>query len=313
MPFLTNRYYLNFYGGEPLLCLSLIKQTLSFLGDIKKEFKKEARYSVTTNGSLINEEAIQIFSRHNFSVVFSFDGLAQNIQRKEGSFEGAVARIKEILKAPNIHLEINIVFTSDTVGSLSESVAFIIRLGVKNINLSLSYLHPWSQPSLEQFKEEMANLRRLLVSHFQKSREIPAIDFRKADPEGFFYCAGGQDRLAITSQEQVWGCDVFADLLKGKDELPEYQKYCFGYLDTFAKNHEKIYPNISSNYTRLSMDNFRSAGRECLFCANLEKCTICPISAAFTGFPIGEIPPFICEIQKIKIREKQKFREEIRS
>lgn len=312
MPFLTNRYYLNFYGGEPLLCLGLIKQTLAFLDEINKEFNKAAQYSITTNGSLITQETIQIFSRHNFSVIFSFDGLAQNIQRKERSFEGAVSHIKEILKAPDIRLEINSVFTSNTVDSLSESMAFIIKLGVKNINLSLSYLHPWSQHSLDQFKDEIANLRRLLVSHYRKSQEIPVIDFRGGDPKGFFYCAGGQDRLAVTSQEQVWGCDVFADFLKGEDKFPEYRKYSFGNLDTFAKNHEKIFPRISSKYAKLSMDNFRSSGRECLFCSNLEKCIICPVAAAFTGFPIGEIPPFICEIQKIKIREKQKFREEIR-
>ncbi len=311
MPFLKNCYYVNFYGGEPLLCLNLIKQTLSILDEKNKEFKKKARYSITTNGSLITEEAIQFFSQNNFSVVFSFDGLAQNIQRKQSSFEGSVSHIKEILRFPNIHLEINSVFTSDTVDYISESMAFMMELGAKNINLSLSFLHPWSQHSLEQFKGEMADLRGFLVSHYRKSQEIPVKDFREHDSKGYFYCAGGQDRLAVTSQEQVWGCDVFADFLRGKDKFPEYRKYSFGNLDTFAKNHEKIFPKISSNYAKLSMNNFRSASRECLFCSNLEKCTICPIAAAFTGFPIGEIPPFVCEIQKIKIREKQKFWEEI--
>ena len=311
MPFLTDRYYLNFYGGEPLLCLSLIKQTLSFLDDINKESKKEARYSITTNGSLITEEAIQIFSQHNFSVVFSFDGLAQNIQRKQGSFEGVVSHIKEILRYPNIHLEINSVFTSDTVACISESMAFMMELGAKNINLSLSYLQTWSRHSFEQLKGEMANLRRILVSHYKKSQEIPVINFREDDSKGYFYCAGGKDRLAVTSKEHVWGCDVFADHLRGKEKFPEYKEYFFGNLDTFAKNHEKIFPRISSNYAKLSMDNFRSAGRECLFCSNLEKCAICPVAAAFTGFPIGEIPSFVCEIQKIRIKEKQKFLKEI--
>lgn len=311
MPFLIDRYYVNFYGGEPLLCLNLIKQTLSFLDEKNKESKKEAQYSITTNGSLITKEAVQIFSQHNFSVVFSFDGLAQNIQRKQGSFEKAVSHIQEILGFPNIHLEINSVFTSDTVDYISDSMAFIIKLGVKNINLSLSYLHPWSQHSLEQLKKEMAKLRKGLVSHYRESQEIPVMDFREDDSKGYFYCAGGQDRLAVTSQERVWGCDVFADFLTGKDKLPEYRKYSFANLDIFAKNHEKIFPRVSSNYAKLSMNNFRSAGRECLFCSNLEKCTVCPVAAAFTGSVIGEIPSFVCEIQKIRIREKQKFREEI--
>jgi sulfatase maturation enzyme AslB (radical SAM superfamily) len=312
LPFLTDRYYLNFYGGEPLLCLNLIKQTLSFLDEKNKGSKKEAQYSITTNGSLITKEAIQTFSQHNFSVVFSFDGLAQNIQRKHGSFKGSVSHIKEILRFPNIHLEINSVFTSDTVDYISASMTFIIELGAKNINLSLSFLHPWSQHSLEQLKEEMAKLRKRLVSHYRESQEIPVMNFREDDSKGYFYCAGGQDRLAVTSKEHVWGCDVFADYLDGKEKFPEYQEYFFGNLDSFAKNHEKIFPRVSSNYAKLSMNNFRSAGMECLFCSNLEKCTVCPVAAAFTGSVIGEIPPFVCEIQKIRIREKQKFREEIR-
>jgi len=311
LPFLTDRYYVNFYGGEPLLCLNLINQTLSFLDEKNKESKKEAQYSITTNGSLITKEAIQTFSQHNFSVVFSFDGLAQNIQRKQGSFEGSVSHIKEILRFPNIHLEINSVFTSDTVDYISDSMTFIIELGAKNINLSLSFLHPWSQHSLEQLKGEMAKLRKRLLSHYRESQEIPVMNFREDDSKGYFYCAGGQDRLAVTSKEHVWGCDVFADYLRGKERSPEYQEYFFGNLDSFAKNHEKIFPRVSSNYAKLSMNNFRSAGMACLFCSNLEKCTVCPVAAAFTGSVIGEIPPFVCEIQKIRIREKQKFREEI--
>ena len=311
MPFLTDRYYLNFYGGEPLLRYKLIKQTLSFLDEKNKEFKKEAHYSITTNGSLVTKDTIRTFSKHEFSVVFSFDGLAQNFHRKQGSFEGAVSHIEEILKFPNIQLEINSVFTSDTVDYIAGSMAFIMELGVKNIDLSFSLIQPWDQHSLGRLKGEMAKLRKLLVSHYRKSREIPVINFREDNSGGFFYCAGGQDRLAITSEEHIWGCDLFADYFRGKENSSEYHDYFFGNLDIFTKNYEKIFPIISSNYAKLSLNNFRSAGMECLFCSNLEKCTICPVAASFTGFAIGEIPPFVCEIQKIRIREKEKFRKEI--
>ncbi len=259
----------------------------------------------------MTKETARTFSQHSFSVVFSFDGLAQNIQRKQGSLEGAVSHIKELLKLQNVRLEINSVFTPGTADYISESMAFIMELGAKNINLSLSLLRPWSRLSLERLKGEMEKVRKVLISHYRKSEEIPVMDFRKDDSEGCFYCAGGQDRLAVTSKEHIWGCDVFADYLGGKENSSEYQRYFFGSLDSFAKNHEKIFPRISSNYARLSMDHFRSAGMECLFCAQLEKCMVCPVAAAFAGSVIGEIPAFVCEIQKIRIREKQKFWEEI--
>ena len=268
---------------------------------------------MTTNGSLITEEILQTLDTQKFSVVFSFDGYAQEIHRQNGSYDLAVSNIKKISKHPNIQLETNSVFTPETVGHISDSMEFMMNLGVKNINLSFSFLRPWNTQSVERLGEEMAKLRKILVSQYVKSKEIPVMSFRKDETEGFFYCAGGQDRMSVTSEEHVWGCDLFADYFRGKEKSPEYRDYFFGDLDTFAKNHKKVYPKISSNYAKLSMDNFATPQRECLFCSNLENCTVCPVAATFSGARIGKIPPYVCEIQKIRIEEQKKFREEIRS
>jgi len=117
--------------------------------------------------------------------------------------------------------------------------------------------------------------------------------------------------MAVTSEEHVWGCDLFADYFLGKEELPAYREYYFGDLNTFAQNHKKVYPKISLNYAKLAMDNFATPHRECLFCPNLEDCSICPMAAVLSGASIGEIPSFVCAIKKIRIAEQQKFRKEI--
>ncbi len=311
LPFLSDHYNLNFYGGEPLLCFDLIEETVSFLEQKNKEYGKKPQYSLTTNGSLITDEIIKALETHKFSVVYSFDGTAQEIHRKDGSFDLAVSNINKILERPNIGLEVNSVFTPESVGHISDSLALIMNLGVKNINLSLSLFRPWNTLSVERLGEELAKLRGILVSQYLKSKDIPVMNFRKDGTEGFFYCAGGQDRMAVTSEENVWGCDLFADYFRGKEKRPEYQDYFFGNLDTFVKNYKKVYPKISSNYAELSMDNFATSQRACLFCSNLEDCIVCPVAAAFSGVPIGEIPPFVCDIQKIKIAERQKFLGEI--
>jgi sulfatase maturation enzyme AslB (radical SAM superfamily) len=308
LPFLTDNYFLNFYGGEPLLCFDLIKQALSFLDEKNKEFDKTPHYSLTTNGSLITEEIIQTLDEHKFLVEFSFDGLAQNLQRKQGNFDKTVSNIEKILKFPNLRLEINSVFTPATVDRISESLGFMMGMGLKDLHLSLSLLRPWNRHSLSRLKREMTQLRKNLISHYKRTGEIPLTNFREEGAEGFFYCAGGQDRLAFTSEEQIWGCDLFADYFRGKEGLPECHDYFFGSLDTFSENHKKIYPRISSNYAKLSMDNFQTPHMKCLFCSNLESCTICPVAAAFSGNPIGEVPAYACEIQKIKSEEKEKFK-----
>jgi len=68
LPHLTENYYLNFYGGEPLLSFELIKQTISLLNNANKESGKKSDYSITTNGSLLSDEIIQFLDEHKFSV-----------------------------------------------------------------------------------------------------------------------------------------------------------------------------------------------------------------------------------------------------
>jgi len=313
LPFLTKDYYLNFFGGEPLLAFDLIKETTSFLKKENKSHRKRALYSITTNGSLFTEEIMHFLNKQKFSIEFSFDGLAQRNQRNQGDFDEIVSNIKELLRFPDNYLETNSVFTPKTVEHLSESLRFIMDLGVGNINLSLSIIEPWSPQDLQRLSKEMAKLRNILFLLYKKKGEIPVIEFREVNTKGIFYCAAGQDRLAITPEGQIWGCDLFADNFSNKNISPEYQKYFFGDLKTFSKNHKKIFPRKSANYSRLSMDNFSTPQRKCLFCLELEHCTVCPVNVAFAGYPMGKIPSYVCTIQQIRIKEKAKFWKELKA
>lgn len=311
LPWLTKNYYLNFYGGEPLLCFPLIKKAVSFLNCKNKEVNKKSYYSITTNGSLITEEIIQFFNKNRFSVELSFDGLAQNLARDKGSFGKIVSLIKELLKYPNINLEINSVFSSETISYLSESIRFIMDLNVSDIHFSLSIIKPWDKSSLFELEKEMAKLRKIILSHYKRKGDIPVINFREEKKKGIFYCAAGKDRMAIMPGGEIWGCHLFPDYFKEKEKTSEYQKYYFGSLDNLTKNHKNIYPKICSNYSRLSMDNFSTSNNKCFLCSEIENCAVCPVNASFSGAPLGKIPDYVCEIKKLLIREKSIFQKEL--
>lgn len=313
MPKLTRKYYLIFYGGEPLLVFPIIKKTISLIDKKNNELKKRCNYCITTNGSLITDEIIHFFNKYKFSVELSFDGLAQDVYREKGSFWKLVSVIKELLSCPSVNLEINSVFTPKTIDYFSESINFILELGVTNINFSFTVLEPWGQASLVKLEDEMKKLRKIVITHCKRKGNIPVINFREDHKKGIFYCAAGKKRLAITPEGRIWGCFLFPDYFKGKEKSPEYQKFCFGTLDNFIKDYKNIYPSISSNYTQLSMDNFSTSNMKCLFCEELENCTICPVNAALSGIPLMNIPHYACEIQKIKIKEKEKFRKALLS
>lgn len=311
MPHLTENYYLNFYGGEPLLSFELIKQTISLLNSANKESGKKRDYSITTNGSLLSYEIIQFLDEHKFSVELSFDGLAQDKSRQKGSLKRIVPIIQELLECPNIDLETNSVFSPDTVSYLSESIKFIMELGVSDIRFSISTTTPWDQASLTKLENELAKLGVILLAHYKRYGNIPVANYTDVHEKGIFHCTAGKDRLAISPDGGVWGCFLFADYFRERENSLKCQEYYYGNLEDFMKNHEEIYPRISSNYAQLSMENFCTSKGECFLCKEFKNCAVCPINASLSGVPIGQIPEHICEIQKIKRREREKFREDI--
>ena len=66
------RVNVGFYGGEPLLRFSLIKKIVAYA---RKSFDgKEITFTITTNGTLLNEEIISFFKREDVQLMISLDG-----------------------------------------------------------------------------------------------------------------------------------------------------------------------------------------------------------------------------------------------
>jgi len=62
----------GFYGGEPLLEFELLKQVVAYAEEIA--FDKKLSFSITTNGTLITEEIMEFFIRHDVRLAISLDG-----------------------------------------------------------------------------------------------------------------------------------------------------------------------------------------------------------------------------------------------
>ena len=70
-------------GGEPLLSLPLIEATVHYAEFQAREKGKHVRFSISTNGSLVTSEVLDLFLKHSFDVQVSFEILpdVQNDQR----------------------------------------------------------------------------------------------------------------------------------------------------------------------------------------------------------------------------------------
>ena len=294
-------------GGEPLLAFDTLRRIVEYLECPSTGRTKKLRYSLTTNGSLLNEDILGFFDEHGFSLTLSFDGLAQDLQRKKGTFDLLTSVIPRILDRPRIKFETNSVFSSETIGYLSESVRSIIRLGVRKLYVNLAHKPPWTASALLRLKKELAQVGEYFLSRYECSSEIPWPGFYEDRDGAVHYCSAGLDKMALSAQGTLWGCALFPHSFIEKNAPADYQKYCFGDVDDSLKDPHGIYLKKISDYSAFRMDRFSTPDRACLMCEEIEQCWVCPITAALTTGEIGRIPGWNCQAAKIFRKEKRLF------
>ncbi|MDH5386122.1 MAG: 4Fe-4S cluster-binding domain-containing protein [Candidatus Aminicenantes bacterium] len=309
-PFLADECFINFYGGEPLLSIEQIKEVVSFIQYKNRSLKKKIQYSITSNGNFINKDVLQFLNNNSFTFMLSFDGLAQDVSRKKGSFDHLCSNLKKLLECPEINLETNSVFTSQTVGYLSQSVQFIVESGVQNVNLSFSNLPPWNRFELSRLKREMASLREYSLSIYRETGKVPVTNLRKIPSKGVFSCSAGKDRMALSPDGSLWGCCFFSDFYKSNGKTEENGKYCFGNVESFIENHKKVYLKVLKNYSDLRMQYFFTSKSYCTLCEDVRDCVVCPVDAALGSAILGKIPDWVCRIRKILRAERKLFLED---
>jgi uncharacterized protein len=318
-PFFEKKANIIFFGGEPLLAMDIIKHTVSLLQEKDPGSEKHLKYSVTTNGSLFTDEIFCFFARHHFFVLLSFDGLTQDVTRNPGSQVSTMEILRQLQskRYPGIEFATNSVFTPGTVKHLSESLIYIVNSGVTDVMFSLDENEPWDESALMTLEREMERLKNFLVSFYREKEIIPVSDFLPSESgtprtsKINFACNGGYDRMAVSPEENVWGCGKFHFYLKGKENSDDFRSYSFGSLDSLIENYDTVFPGILSNYSALRQDFFFVDNQFCFLCDEVKNCKFCPVSTAYATSFIGKIPPWSCRITGIIRKERGEFLKEI--
>jgi uncharacterized protein len=329
-PFMEEKKYISFYGGEPLLAFDSIKYAVS----LYRAQQLEPTYTVNTNGSTMTEEMLEFFDEHRFTVLLSFDGLTQDQDRKSGSHNSTLELMKKLEAGshPGIDLRLNSVITPNTVNRLAESLQYIVESGATNIQLLLTEDQNWNATTLEILEDQLRLLSRHQLDHYKKHGEIPISNFRppemdSADKEkneektvingkkkNVFICAGARNRMAVTPDEDVWGCYQFHDYFKHnkvrKNYKNEFRSYSFGKLDDFIKNYKTVYPKVMENYALLKQDCFISADGPCYRCEDVESCSFCPVYGAYITELIGKFPAWVCGVRRTQRKVIKEFHRE---
>ena len=99
----------DFFGGEPLMNWDVVKQLVEYARSVEKERGKNFRFTLTTNGMLIDDDVIDFANREMSNVVLSLDGRKEIHDRLRvdyagnGSYERIVPKFQKLVEARGLH------------------------------------------------------------------------------------------------------------------------------------------------------------------------------------------------------------------
>ncbi len=95
----------DFFGGEPLMNWQVVKDLVAYARSVEKQRGKNFRFTLTTNGMLIDDDVIDFANREMHNVVLSLDGRKEINDRTRvdytgnGSYDRIVPRFRKLVEA----------------------------------------------------------------------------------------------------------------------------------------------------------------------------------------------------------------------
>jgi uncharacterized protein len=227
-----NRHNLeiDFFGGEPLLNFETVKQTVLYARKKEKQHDKNIRFSLTTNGLLLDDEKIDFIIKHDIQLIMSHDGRpeAHNKMRPlVGGQESYKKVTKNFLKAINKGVDdyhIRGTFTKYNK-DFTEDVKHIIDLGFSKISFEPVVADPCEnyalrEADLQDIKNEYDELAKFYIEKHENNKPFTFFHYEMDLNQGpclakrLTGCGAGYDYLAVAPNGDLYPCHQFVGLVE---------------------------------------------------------------------------------------------------
>ena len=220
---------LDLFGGEPLMNTEVVKHVINYVRRREFETGKNIKLTLTTNGTLLNDDIIQFLNDNRVMLVLSLDGKKEThdnmrpFPNKTGSYDAAVRGFKKVIESRNgknyylrgTYTHFNPHFAEDTL----DMTKIGKELSVEPV-VGIDEPYVLSEADLPVLYEEYDKLAR---AYLQKRREGDAFDFFHFNvaldngpcvAKRLAGCGAGHEYFAITPEGDIYPCHQFV----GHDE-----------------------------------------------------------------------------------------------
>jgi sulfatase maturation enzyme AslB (radical SAM superfamily) len=156
---------LQFFGGEPLLALGVVKRAVALAERLSAESGKRVRFLLTTNGLALDDDAVAYLREKSFSVEISCDGTmgAQDSQRPTARGDGSWALLSaglERLRAAGVEYQVIAVVMPEDAARAHERLEALASLGHRRIQLNYALGRAWSPRQREDLRASLDRAAR---------------------------------------------------------------------------------------------------------------------------------------------------------
>ncbi len=229
-----NRHNLevDFFGGEPLMNWQVVKDLVAYGREQEKIHDKHFRFTVTTNGVLLNDEIQEFINKEMDNVVLSLDGRKEvndkmrPFRNGKGSYDLIVPKFQKLADSRNQeNYYIRGTFTRNNL-DFSNDILHFADLGFKQMSIEPvvgEETDPYAirEEDLPQICEEYDKLAKIMIEREKAGKGFNFFHFM-IDLEGgpcvakrLSGCGSGTEYLAVTPWGDLYPCHQFV----GKEEF----------------------------------------------------------------------------------------------
>ena len=216
----------DFFGGEPLMNFGVVKELVAYARSIEKEAGKNFRFTLTTNGVLVDDEVIDFANRECHNVVLSLDGRREVHDRfrvdyaGRGSWEKIVPKFQRFVEkrgGRGYYMRGTFThFNPDFVEDIKE----MLRLGFTELSMEPVVCPPGdpyalTDEDIEIVKDQYEKLAQLMLQREREGRPFTFYHYM-LDLEGgpciykrISGCGSGTEYMAVTPWGDLYPCHQF--------------------------------------------------------------------------------------------------------